>query len=49
MASRVPAYMVPAAVLAKDVIPRTASGKPDYPALVAEASACMDAAAPQSP
>ncbi len=49
MASRVPAYMVPAAVLAKDAIPRTASGKPDYPALVAEASACMDAAAPQSP
>jgi len=40
---------VPAAVLAKDVIPRTASGKPDHPALVADALADMDAAARQSP
>ena len=49
MASRVPAYMVPAAMLTKDAIPRTASGKPDYPALVAEALAGVDAAARQSP
>ncbi len=49
MASRVPAYMVPAAMLTKDAIPRTASGKPDYPALVAEALAAVDAAPRQSP
>lgn len=39
MASRVPAYMVPAAVFTMEAIPRTASGKPDYPALIAEATA----------
>ena len=49
MATRVPAYMVPAFVLTKDAIPRTVSGKPDLPALVAEALAGVDAAAPQSP
>ncbi len=38
VASRVPAYMVPAAVFVLDAIPRTASGKPDYQALVAEAN-----------
>lgn len=36
MRNRVPAYMVPAFVFTKDVIPRTASGKTDRPALVAE-------------
>ena len=49
MASRVPAYMIPAAMLAKDAIPCTANGKPDYPALVAEALAVVDAAPRQSP
>ena len=49
MATRVPAYMVPAAYLTKEAIPRTASGKPDRPALVAEALAGVDAAARQNP
>lgn len=39
MAARVPAWMVPAFVFTKDTIPRTVSGKPDHPALVAEALA----------
>jgi acyl-CoA synthetase (AMP-forming)/AMP-acid ligase II len=39
MATRVPAWMVPAFVFTKDTIPRTVSGKPDHPALVAEALA----------
>jgi acyl-CoA synthetase (AMP-forming)/AMP-acid ligase II len=49
MASRLPAYMVPAAVFTKDAIPRTASGKPDYPALVAEAVSGMNVATRQTP
>ena len=49
MATRVPAYMVPAFVLTKDAIPRTVSGKPDRPALVAEALAGVDAPARQNP
>ena len=48
MASRVPAYMMPAALFTKDAIPRTVSGKPDYPALVAEAISGVNATAPQS-
>jgi acyl-coenzyme A synthetase/AMP-(fatty) acid ligase len=48
MAARVPAYMVPAIVIAKDAIPRTASGKPDHPALIAEAGASLDASTSQS-
>lgn len=43
MAMRVPAYMLPEIVFTKDSIPRTASGKPDYPALVAEALAGVEA------
>lgn len=39
MTSRVPAYMVPAAVFTLEAMPRTASGKPDYQALVTEAKA----------
>ncbi len=38
-ATRLPPYMVPSAVRALAAIPRTASGKPDYPALLAEAGA----------
>ena len=49
IATRVPAYMVPAFVLTKDAIPRTVSGKPDRPALVAEALAGVDAPARQNP
>jgi acyl-CoA synthetase (AMP-forming)/AMP-acid ligase II len=49
MASRVPAYMVPSAVVAKDNMPRTASGKTDLPALAAEAAALVGAAVRQSP
>jgi acyl-CoA synthetase (AMP-forming)/AMP-acid ligase II len=49
LATRLPAYMIPAAVLRKDVLPRTASGKPDYPALVTEATASVGAVAQQSP
>jgi acyl-CoA synthetase (AMP-forming)/AMP-acid ligase II len=48
LAARVPSYMVPALVLVKDAIPRTATGKPDYPALVAEATARLDAGAAQN-
>ena len=39
MGTRVPAWMVPEIVFTKDAIPLTPSGKPDYPALVAEATA----------
>jgi acyl-CoA synthetase (AMP-forming)/AMP-acid ligase II len=39
LATRLPAWMLPARVLEKDAIPRTASGKPDLPALAAEAAA----------
>ena len=49
MAARVPGYMVPAAVARKDAMPRTLSGKTDYPALKAEAAAILGAAAQQSP
>jgi acyl-CoA synthetase (AMP-forming)/AMP-acid ligase II len=48
VATRVPAYMVPMAVVRKDAIPRTASGKTDVPALVAEAAALVGASAPQT-
>jgi acyl-CoA synthetase (AMP-forming)/AMP-acid ligase II len=47
LSSRVPAYMVPEAILTLDSIPRTASGKPDYPALVAEAKSGVDASTRQ--
>src|SRR5688572_5442099 len=43
MATRVPGWMVPAFVFTKDAIPRTVSGKPDRPALVAEAIAGVPA------
>jgi acyl-CoA synthetase (AMP-forming)/AMP-acid ligase II len=49
MASRVPAYMVPAAVVSKDDMPRTASGKTDLRALAAEAAALVGAAVLQRP
>jgi acyl-CoA synthetase (AMP-forming)/AMP-acid ligase II len=49
MASRVPAYMVPAAIVQIDAIPRTTSGKSDVPALAAEASALVGADPRQSP
>jgi len=37
MAARVPSYMVPEKIVVKSEFPRTASGKPDRPALAAEA------------
>jgi acyl-CoA synthetase (AMP-forming)/AMP-acid ligase II len=49
LALQVPPYMVPAIVLPKNAIPRTASGKTDFPALAAEAAAAGDAEAAQRP
>jgi acyl-coenzyme A synthetase/AMP-(fatty) acid ligase len=45
----VPAYMIPAAVVSKDDMPRTASGKTDLRALAAEAAALVGAAVLQRP
>jgi acyl-CoA synthetase (AMP-forming)/AMP-acid ligase II len=41
LAARAPSYMVPELVVIKDAFPRTASGKPDRPALAAEAAALL--------
>jgi acyl-CoA synthetase (AMP-forming)/AMP-acid ligase II len=43
LAGRAPSYMVPELVVVKEGLPRTASGKPDRPALAAEADALLNA------
>jgi acyl-CoA synthetase (AMP-forming)/AMP-acid ligase II len=48
LAGRAPSYMVPELVVLKEAFPRTASGKPDRPALAAEAAALLNAQAPNA-
>lgn len=43
LAGRAPSYMVPELVVVKEGLPRTASGKPDRPALAVEAAALLNA------
>jgi acyl-coenzyme A synthetase/AMP-(fatty) acid ligase len=41
LAARLPSYMVPREVIVLDAIPRTASGKPDRPALIDRATTIL--------